>query len=165
MAAIPNSVYPTSAGQFDATAFRGSYLINWDCIAENAIAQYQPVTVATVPGTSKMVSGSTARAGGPVLGVALQAAVAGGPVNVIMKGIVGPIFTSGSCTIGAPVVMSSSGSNWAIETYAQIGAVAFWVAQASGSAKTVIGYAVMTGSIASGSNASFTGGSYIFVDV
>ena len=162
MAAIPNSVYPTSAGQFDGTEFRGSYLVNWDCIAENAIAQFQPVTTATVPGISKMVSGSTARAGGPVLGVALSATVAGGAVNVLTKGIVGPVFTSGSCTIGAPVLISSSGSVWCVETYAQIG-VAFGTASASGSNKIVIGYAIATGSVASGSNASFTGGSYIMV--
>jgi hypothetical protein len=164
MAQIPNQVYPQSAGEYDATEFRGSWLVLWDCVAENAVGQYQAVTVATVPGTTLMVSGSTARAGGPILGVALNAAVAGGPINILKKGIVGPVFCSGSCTIGAPVLASSSGSAWCYETYAQVGVVAYWAAVASGSTRTVIGYAVKTGSTSSGSNASFTGGSYIFVD-
>ena len=164
MAQIPNSIYPTSAGQFDGTTFRGSNLVSWDYIAENAIAQYQPVTTATVPGTLKMVSGSTARAGGPILGVALNAAVAGGTVNLLMKGIV-PMFTSGSCTINAPVFISSSGSNWAIETYAQIGPVLALANNLSGSGKTIIGYAIATGSVSSGSNASYVGFALISVDV
>ena len=145
MAQIPNGIYPISSGQFDATEFRGSLFVNWDCIAENAIAQYQPVTTATVPGTSKMVSGSTARAGGPVLGIALNAAVAGGPVNLLMRGTV-PMVTSGSVGIGSTLFISSSGSSWALESYAQIGLAAYWAAAASGSAKTTVGYAISTGS-------------------
>jgi predicted RecA/RadA family phage recombinase len=149
-----NNVYPFSATQYNAykflclnTIMSGAAFAGTGChilggfTAENAIAQYQPIVPATVPGAGFKVSGSTARSATPVLGVAETAVTAGSTVNIIYRGVV-PMIMSGSVALGKRVVCSSSGSTWAIEGVVTAG----YDAEFSGSNGNIIGYAVGTGS-------------------
>jgi hypothetical protein len=155
MAQIPNQTYPQSAGEYDATtkfyayatSKSGSSFVGTGVYtiagftAEGAIAQFQPVIASTVPGTGFKVSGSTGRAQTAILGVAESAATNGSNVNVIVKGVV-PMIMSGSIGIGVGVGASSSGSTWAIEDTATLGADLY----ISGSNRVIFGYAIGTGS-------------------
>lgn len=155
MAEIPNQAYPKSAGSYNATSQfyaygtskSGSSFKGTGCftisglIAEGAISQYQPVVASTVPGTAFKVSGSTVRGQEGILGVAESAAITGGEVNVIVKGIV-PMTISGSIAIGKGVGASSSGSTWAVESATTLG----YDLSTSGSNRVIFGYAIGTGS-------------------
>ena len=149
-----NNVYPFSATQYNAYKFlclntimsgaafagTGNHILG-GFTAENAIAQYQPIVPATIPGAGFKVSGSDARNAAPILGVAESAATAGSTVNIIYRGIV-PMIMSGSVALGKRVCASSSGSSWAVEGVVTIG----WDAVYSGSIGNIIGYAIGTGS-------------------